>query len=172
MSWKFSKLFHRNLRGSRQSLKPECHYMFRVACVVWIWFDRDAIPVSRRLSWNSGNVEHGSGPGRSHEKKPVRVRDNWQQNIPFPVPVPMSASVAVSSLGQWLWHERMSPLQFSRETQWLMACNQWLLINALKNILDTEHITENMIKLHGVAVLWCEQSNTETTTIILKFSRG
>ena len=167
MSWKFSKLFHRNLRGSRQSLKPECHYMFRVACVVWIWFDRDAIPVSRRLSWNSGNVEHGSGPGRSHEKKPVRVRDNWQQNILFPVPVPMSASVAVSSLGQWLWHERMSPLQFSRETQWLMACNQC-------SKQYSRHWTHHgqYDKLHGVAILWCEQSNTETTTIILQFSRG
>ena len=169
MSWKFSKLFHRNLRGSRQSLKPECHYMFRVACVVWIWFDRDAIPVSRRLSWNSGNVEHGSGPGRSHEKKPVRVRDNWQQNIPFPVPVPMSASVAVSSLGQWLWHERMSPLQFSRETQWLMACNQ---CSEKYSRHWTHHIAAKYDKLHGVAILWCEQSNTETTTIILQFSRG
>ena len=99
--------------------------MSRLACVVCTRFDRDAIPVSRRLSWNSGNVGHGSGPGRSHEKKPVRVTENWQQQIIlFPVPVPMSASVAVYSLGQWLWHERMSPLQFSRETQWLMACNQ------------------------------------------------
>ena len=50
--------------------------------------------------------------------------------------------------------------------------DSWHVINALKNILDTEHITwpENMIS--GMVGLCSEQSNTDTTTIILQFSRG
>ena len=87
---------------------------------VWSWRDSCLEAIVLELRECGARVS----PGRSHEKKPVRVTENWQQIILFPVPVPMSASVAVYSLGQWLWHERMSPLQFSRETQWLMACNQ------------------------------------------------
>ena len=109
--------------------------MSRLACVVWTRFDRDAIPVSRRLSWNSGNVEHGSARGGAMRRNQSGSQKTDSRSFYFRFRSPCQHLLPSTRLASD--YDMKGCHRFSSHVK---LNDSWHVINAPINILDATYV--------------------------------